>query len=305
MPVSNRVPTAVHARALAKINLTLRVIGVHPDGYHELRTTFQSLALHDVLSFTRTEGAFTIECDAPGVPLDRSNLVWRAAEALWRISGRRGRLTGVRVRIAKRIPMQAGLGGGSSDAAATLRALNALWRVEGSASDLCGIGSRLGADVPYFLAGGTMLGVNRGDVLFPLVDRPRASVVLVSPDFGVSTKQAYAWWDADAGTARRSRRSVALTDGLPACEWINDLEGPVARRHPSIARLARQLRRLGAAHAAMSGSGSTLFGLFEDRMEAREAALRLSRPGLRTIVTATANRAQFLRLSRPSKYRPR
>jgi 4-diphosphocytidyl-2-C-methyl-D-erythritol kinase len=303
--VSDAVPAAVHARAPAKINLTLRVLGVHPDGYHELRTTFQSLALHDTLSCTRTAGAFSIESDAPGVPTDRTNLIWQAAEALWRSAGRRGRLPGTRVRLTKRIPMQAGLGGGSSDAAAALRALNVLWGIDASAADLHAIASGLGADVPYFLAGGTMLGVDRGDVLFSLPDRPCGWVVLVSPDFGVSTRQAYAWWDADRGVHNPVRSSAPWVDGLPASEWTNDLERPVARRHPPIARLVRQLRRLGAGHAAMSGSGSTLFGLFDDRKDASRAAGQLSGPRSRTIVTATTNRRQFERLSRPSKYRQR
>ncbi len=121
---------AVRVRAFAKINLALRVVGVRADGYHELLTTFQSLALHDTLTFTRARGPFQIACDDPACPVDRTNLVWRAADAIWRAAGRRGEPRGVRVRIEKRIPLAAGLGGGSSDAAASLRALPSLWGVE-------------------------------------------------------------------------------------------------------------------------------------------------------------------------------
>jgi 4-diphosphocytidyl-2-C-methyl-D-erythritol kinase len=125
--MTSRRTDRVRVHAPAKINLTLRVLGVRLDGYHELRTTFQSLELHDTLTFTKIRGSFEIECDDPQCPTDRANLVWRAAEALWRARGRRGEVSGARVRIRKRIPMQAGLGGGSSDAAATLTALTALW----------------------------------------------------------------------------------------------------------------------------------------------------------------------------------
>lgn len=295
----------VHVRAPAKINLTLRVLGVRPDGYHELRTTFQSLALHDTLSCTHTDDVFAIECDRPGVPLNRSNLVWQAAEALWRSDGRRGRLAGARIRLVKRIPMQAGLGGGSSDAAAALRALNVLWRIGATPSDLHAMARALGADVPYFLAGGTMLGVERGDLLFPLADRPRTWVVLIHPDFGVSTREAYGWWDADSGTSQRRPAPDACSMGLPVSEWLNDLERPVARRHPAISRLTHQLQRLGACHAAMSGSGSAVFGLFTGRQAAMTAARELTGPRRRGLVTATVDRRRFERLSRPSNYRLR
>src|SRR5262245_48014982 len=117
----------VRLHAPAKINLTLQVLGVRPDGYHDVRTTLQSLALRDTLTFSTVRGDFAIECDDPGCPRDESNLVWRAASALWSDAGRRVKMSGARVHIRKRIPMQAGLGGGSSDAAAALRGLNVLW----------------------------------------------------------------------------------------------------------------------------------------------------------------------------------
>src|SRR5258706_9709976 len=161
-------------RAFAKINLMLRVGGVRPDGYHALETTFQSLALHDTLTIRTARGPFRITCDDPACPTGRRNLVWRAADAVWRASGRRGVPRGVAVHIAKRIPMQAGLGGGSSDAAAALRALGRRWRV-GDAR-LRAIAASLGADVPYFFEGGTALGVERGGLLFRLPVYPAALV---------------------------------------------------------------------------------------------------------------------------------
>lgn len=289
--------TGTRARALAKINLTLRVLGVRADGYHELRTTFQSLALHDTLTIRATRGPFSIECDDPACPVDRTNLVWRAAERVWRAAGRRGAPRGVRVRIEKRIPMQAGLGGGSSDAAAALRALGRRWRV--SRVTLLQIAASLGADVPYFFEGGTALGVARGDRLSPLPDHPAAWVVLVVPAFGVSTKDAYGWFDRDtrAGAARRVRPpSTAGAGGGPHADAGNDLQSPAAKRHPEIARLVGALRRHGAHSAAMSGSGSAVFGLFKKRPQALLATRALASATRRTVLTRTVSRARYRRL---------
>jgi 4-diphosphocytidyl-2-C-methyl-D-erythritol kinase len=292
---------ALRVKACAKINVTLRVLGVRDDGYHELRTTFQSLALHDTLTFTPLRGPFTIEADAPGCPADPTNLVWKAADALWRVAGRRGVLQGVRVRIRKRIPSEAGLGGGSSDAAAALRALSLLWNVRASDGDLAGIARALGADVAYFLEGGTALGVERGDVLIALADAPRAWVVLARPDFGVSTREAYGWWDLDRG-AKRGR----LVGPLPgrSSELVNDLEGPVTARHPRVGALVRRLGRLGAARAAMSGSGSAVFGLFADERTARKAADALAGRTVTTLVTRTVNRREYRAAGAPRRTVP-
>src|SRR2546425_11633206 len=185
--------SAMRVRAFAKINLSLRVLGTRADGYHELRTIFQSIALHDTLTIRGERGPFHLACDDPNCPDDHANLIWRAAERVWRAAGRRGAPRDVTVDLRKRIPMQGGLGGGSSDAAAAVRAFARLWRVD--ADRARAIGAELGADVPYFFEGGTVLGLERGDLLFPLVDPPPAWVVLVLPNFGVSTKDAFAWWD--------------------------------------------------------------------------------------------------------------
>jgi 4-diphosphocytidyl-2-C-methyl-D-erythritol kinase len=291
---------AVRVHAFAKINLGLRVLGARPDGYHELRTTFQSIALHDTLVFRRVPGPFRIECRDPACPTDRTNLVWRAAAAVWRLSRRRGRMRDLVVAIEKRIPVQGGLGGGSSDAAATLRALSKIWRADLDEPALRRIALRLGADVPYFLEGGTMLGVERGDLLFPLVDVPPAWVVLVLPGFGVSTKDAFGWFDRDARghraltTARAADVPDQWRSVLPLSDRINDLERPVSARHRQIRAAVRGLRSAGASHAAMTGSGSTVFGVFASRDRAVRAADLMSRVNRRgqTIVTRTLTHAQ-------------
>jgi 4-diphosphocytidyl-2-C-methyl-D-erythritol kinase len=293
----------VSARAHAKINLDLRVLGTRSDGYHELRTVFQAIALHDIVECTEYEGPFTIECDTAGVPLDRSNLVWRAAETLWRSLRRPGAVRGVHVRLRKQIPLQAGLGGGSADAAATLMALARLWRVPLRPAQLTDIAATLGADVPFFLSGGTALGLGRGDEVYPLADLPRHWIVLLVPGFGVASADAYAWYDAERDLARGvSTRDAQHVPGpwpSRAAQMINDLEAPIARHYPEIDQMRTALRRAGALAAAMSGSGSTVFGLFQKRGDAVNAVTRLSGSGWRVLLTESLGRGEYARRSRP------
>src|SRR5476651_1593184 len=219
--------SAMRVLAFAKINRSLRVIATRADGYHELRTIFQSIALHDTVTIRAARGPFRLTCDDPACPADDTNLIWRAAAHMWRAAGRRGAPRDVAIDLVKRIPMQAGLGGGSSDAAAALRALAKRWRV--GESKVREAAAALGADVPYFLEGGTVLGLERGDLLFPLLDWTPMWAVLVLPAFGVSTRDAFGWFDAWKG-------ALALREGTIAPEMVNDLEAPVAARHPEITR---------------------------------------------------------------------
>lgn len=285
--------------ACAKINLDLRVLGVRADGYHDLRTVFQSLALHDTVTVTARRGPFAVECTDPAVPTDRRNLVWKAASLLWRTAGggrlRRGEPGGVLVRLDKRIPAEAGLGGGSADAAVTLLALTRLWALALDVPTLSRLAARLGSDVPFFLAGGTALGLGRGDDIYPLADLPPTAVVIVRPSFGVSTVEAYEWFDADVRRPGRERPLRPLPAGWPA--WAaglrNDLEPPVAARHPTIGRIKQALVDAGAAVAAMSGSGSAVFGLFDRAEAARRTAADLARPGWSIVCTRTLPRRQY------------
>jgi 4-diphosphocytidyl-2-C-methyl-D-erythritol kinase len=270
----------MRVRAFAKINRSLRVIGRRPDGYHELRTVFQSIALHDTITIAARRGPFRLTCNDPDCPVDPANLVWRAAQAAWRASGRRDAVRGLAIHLEKRIPLEAGLGGGSSDAAATLRALGRRWRIDRARWPA--IAGSLGADVPYFLVGGTVLGLDRGDRLERMREASSAWVVVVIPPFGVSTKAAFDWWD------RAGRQPTSLA---------NDLQPVVARRHPEIAQLVAALRSAGAVEAAMSGSGSAVFGLFSREAAAVEAAASLVSPRCRAIVTRTLDRAAYQRLA--------
>jgi len=299
----------VTIRAHAKINLDLRVLGTRLDGFHELRTVFQAISLHDTIACVPREGPFAIECAVAGVPLDRSNLIWRAADALWRSLRRSGPARDVMVRLEKRIPLQAGLGGGSADAAATLVALARAWRVPVRPAQLTDVAATLGADAPFFLAGGTALGLGRGDEIYPLADLPRHWVVLLLPGFGVSSREAYDWYDAERDLARgalvREPQHVPGPWPSRAAQMINDLEAAITRHHPEIDQMKAALRRAGAVAAAMSGSGSAVFGLFQKRREALAASDRLSGSGWRVLLTESLGRGEYARRSRPVPIRSR
>ena len=292
----------ITARAHAKVNLDLRVLGTRADGYHELRTVFQTIELHDVLVCVQRRGAFALKCRAAGVPLDETNLVWIAAAALWTALGRPGPPQDTTVTIEKNVPVEAGLGGGSSDAAAALLALGRLWG--GAPLPLLReVAAGIGADVPFFLSGGTALGLGRGEEIYPLVDLPPHWVLIVRPPFGVSTAEAYAWYDEDRAAGLREPRELQI---LPvpwptrAAQMINDLEPPVVRRHPEIGALRSGMREAGAVAAAMTGSGSAVFGLFRTRRAAAHAARPLAGGGAGTILTRTLTRAEYERRSRPT-----
>ncbi len=239
--------------APAKVNLDLRMRGLRADGYHLVSTVLQSIALADTLVLRRVPGPFRISCDTPGVPLDAGNLAWRGAAAMAAALGIT--LDGLEMHLMKRVPAEAGLGGGSSDAVAAARLVAHVAGVAVPAERLADVVRPLGADVAFFARGGTMRGEGIGDELTPLPDVPRTDVLIVRPAFGVSTGDAYAWYDADAADGPSGAEGAAGP-------WRNDLEAPVAARHAAIRTIVERLRAAGAQHAAMSGSGSACFGLF-------------------------------------------
>jgi 4-diphosphocytidyl-2-C-methyl-D-erythritol kinase len=286
-------PRITRVRAYAKLNLTLCVGARQPDGFHPLQTVFQSLALHDTLELTRRPGPFALTCTDPAVPVDERNLVTRAARMLWSALGRAGEPRGVAIHLAKHIPMQAGLGGGSSDAASALSGLARAWQPRGARVDLAALAARLGSDVPYFLLGGTALGLSRGEDLYPLDDLRPFSVVLALPAFGVATADAYRWFDEDfprpLASTRGEARAIPAWPGRPLALG-NDLEGPVVRRHPEISAARRVLESAGALAAGMTGSGSAVFGLFAAEPAARRAARVVAEAGFVAVPTRTVDR---------------
>ena len=277
--------------APGKINLALRVLGKRVDGFHQISTLYQSICLHDRLTFCRTDGEMEIVSSSENVPTDRSNIVWTAAEQLWLASGRQGAPRGVTIMIKKQIPIAAGLGGGSSDAVAALRGLCRIWNLPMKAEELVDIASSIGSDVPYFLNGGLVVAGDRGVQLRQLEDLENFWVLLANPGYGVSAKEAYDWFDGDFGPLANNydAKPSLSSNWRGRLESLNnDLEESVGRRHPDIKVMVELLRSKGACLAAMTGSGSTVFALFKDKNKALSARVSAQLPGWRNLITHTA-----------------
>lgn len=281
--------------AHAKINLTLDVTGRREDGYHLVKMVMQSVALHDEVRVATVSGerkgrGIVLTCSLPYLPVDERNLAYRAAERFYVETGLL--LETVEIHIEKRIPVAAGLAGGSTDAAAVLRALNDLTGAGLSLDELCRIGLTLGADIPYCLRGGTMLAEGIGETLTPLAPMPPCWVVLCKPPFAVSTKEVYEEMDAVEPETRPD------TDGMIKALEAGDLAGVCSRlcnvmelvtgqKRRQIGEIRAFLTENGAAGTAMSGSGPTVFGLFTDEGRARTAAKMLRHRFADTFFTKT------------------
>lgn len=270
-------------QAPAKLNLFLRVIGRRADGFHELETVFQAIDLADELTVA-PEDALQLTGGCADAPPGPENLVLRAAAALREATGC---TRGAVMHLEKRIPVGAGLGGGSSDAAAALIALNRLWDLNVSRERLMELAARLGSDVPFFLMGGAALGRGRGELLEPLPLIPGAAsrcFVLARPAFPVPTARAYAVYrPAPADTPDLDAFLHAYATGEPerlAPVLRNDLEAGVFGEWPELVAVRERLLAAGALGARMTGSGSVLFGLARDEAHARQLAERLERPDL-------------------------
>ncbi len=267
---------SVRLPAFAKINLCLHVMGKRSDGYHELRTIFQTISLHDTLEISIDPGGsgqISLSCNDVALPLGPDNLVWRAVEAIGPEIGFRGSIS---VQLDKKIPVARGLGGGSSDAAATLIGMMRLTKSQVPLPRLMEIAASLGADVPFFLFGGRALAVSRGDEIYPLPNVPKRTILVVSPrDIGVSTKDAYRWISAELTKAARPSKIwgfCALCWSRQGGSLSNDFEGPVFSRFPRLGEIRDALLKRGAADAALAGSGSAVFGVFRNPAQARRTA---------------------------------
>ena len=284
--------------AYAKVNLCLDVLGKRADGYHELRTIFQAISLHDTLALEphrdpRIDLRIVGNSSLAGEP-GRNNLVYRALHELRRELRFK---PGIRAVLTKRIPVGRGLGGGSSDAAAALIGLLLVTGKRIEAAQLVDIASRLGADVPFFLHGGRALGIGRGDEIYPLQDIARSSVLVVSPcDLAVPTRDAYRWL-AQRLTKRldpsKLWRFCALCWSPQGDALSNDFEAVVFPRYSRLVSIKRELLRQGAAGASLAGSGSAVFGIFRNPAKARRAARAF--PKDQVFVCSTLSRAEYRR----------
>ena len=335
----------VTVRSFAKINLGLYIGTARADGYHDLRTVYQTIALHDVIRVGMGRGrGIEIACEDARVPLDSSNTCYRMVVRVLDELGAKGRVS---IEIEKRLPVRGGLGAASSNAVATMVALELALRKRLSRTARLRIAAEVGSDLPLFLIGGTALGVGRGEEVYPLADLPSLPTVVVMPEVGVSTPQAFADWDAltasgaelrSAGRTNASAptRAVAGREqltrplasdrlfevGCALSAWLsgspntgapakggsragsllldlvrtgieNDFERVVFPQYPELRDIKGALERAGSRYASLSGSGSTLYGLFRSPADAAKAVSRLRKQGLKAVATRTLTRQKY------------
>ena len=284
--------------AFAKINLSLRVLGKREDGYHELDTIFQTVSLLDTIKISAIESSeIAFSCDDRSLPTDSHNLVVRAATALRdRVQAKKG----ARIRLEKRIPTHAGLGGGSSDAAATLIGLTRLWELKTSREEFNELAAKLGADVSFFLYGGTARGTGIGDRIEPLEDAPETFLLIVKPNANVSTADAYKALEKPALTSSNSKTILSRSeakgffDNQYLASLQNDFEAVAFTAAPEIERAKAALKNAGAQAALLAGSGSAVFGIFgsEDAQRRAIQAIELE-TGWRVFPCKTVGREQY------------
>ena len=290
------VPASTTVLAPAKINLVLRILDRRPDGYHNLWSLMQTVQLEDELSISLSgnHSTLNLQCDDPTLKTDPSNLVYRAAMA---VLERSERVVGLDMVLAKRIPMGAGLGGGSSDAAATIIGLNQLLNLGWSKEQMADVGQALGSDVPFFFLAPSAAVEGRGEKVIPVrITGSRRWVVLVNPGFPVETKWAYQQLSrsrtgvqplSDVHRTLGKASELSWGDVLQAAE--NDFETPVFKTHPILRGIKQKLLAAGAEAALLSGSGATVFGVFYDEPTARQAeiAFRID-PGFKVYTVPTS-----------------
>ena len=268
--------------AYAKINLGLDVIGRLPNGYHEVKMIMQSVGICDELTFEKQPSGITVTTDSGELPTDENNLIYRAAKLLLDTCAVK---EGVRIHLTKRIPIAAGMAGGSTDAAATLKAVNQLFRFGKTKEELMELGVKIGADVPYCILGGTALAEGIGERLTPLPPMPDCHLLVAKPDINVSTKYVYTTLDAAPILFHPD------IDGMTAAIFAGDLTGITARlgnvletvtvpAHPIISKIKEKFLELGSDGVLMSGSGPTVFGIFSDKTATEKAYASMKQSSL-------------------------
>ena len=281
----------ITTQAPAKLNLYLEVLGRRPDGYHEIETVMQTVALHDELTFTPTDGTIDLVCDHPSLDAGAGNLVVAAAELLKRTTGIQA---GVHMSLVKRIPIGAGLGGGSSEGAGALLTLNRVWGTGLSQAALTELAGQLGADVPFFLVGGTALCRGRGERVSPILGVRQIDYVVVCPSVEVSTRRVYENVPSDLtsvpfGTKVFLQELTRRQGGGGRMRLFNRLEEVTLRVYPQLRRVADLMRRAGCEQVSMTGSGSAFFAACASRKEAALVADRLTNEDIGAVFEVTNN----------------
>lgn len=282
--------------SFAKINITLRVLGKRADGFHELFTVFQTVSLCDEITFSESD-QIGLTCSDPGVPTGESNIIIKAARLLNQRAGTRHTAS---IHLEKHIPSPGGLGGGSSNGAVALVGLTRLWGLEVPSEDFHSIAAELGSDVPFFLYGGTAIGTGRGTEIEPVPDIEGRCLLIVTPDVSVSTRDAFSRLNAQNLTSEEAEsilivcRFEAEKLDLRHSKLRNDMEAAVFAAHPEIERVKKTLLELGAVNAMMSGSGASVFAVF-DKKETRQTTLKaLDREvNWRKFAVAAVSRAEY------------
>lgn len=276
-------------KAHAKINLSLDITGKREDGYHLLEMVMQTLDLHDEIEISEIQEGIQVTCDKDYVPVDERNIAYKAAKLLMELKKIE---KGVRIDITKKIPVAAGLAGGSTDAAAVLKGMNELFNLGMSVEELMEAGLKLGADVPFCIEGGTCLCEGIGEIITPLKPFEGHIVLLVKPSFGVSTRDAYGAFELDKINRHVDTDKLIRAmneDDLKGMSYFsrNLLENVVLRRYPILKNIKQSMSKSGAVITLMSGSGPTIYGIFTDAQKAESAAKALHKNGNEIILTRT------------------
>ena len=282
--------------SFAKINWLLRISGKRADGFHEICTVFQTVSLHDNLSFSRCD-EIVLTCQDKQIPTDERNLIVKAALELKQQFNIK---TGAKIHLEKNIPAPGGLGGGSSNAAVALFGLIKLWEIEIDAVELLKIGVKLGSDVPFFFDGGTALGIGRGTDIFPLDDISENHILIVTPNVNVSTGEAFAGLNAPRLTNKTPKRILQLCRDeaqrldLRQSLLVNDFEKTIFKIEPEIRRVKEKLLELEAKHALLSGSGASVFAVFDDKEQLQNACSALNvEQDWRRFIVRTISRLEY------------
>jgi len=280
------LPGPLRLAAYAKINLTLDVLGDRPDGFHEVAMIMQSIDLHDIVEIQEAPSGISVSSDAGDLACDRTNLAFRAAEA---VKNRYDIAKGVKIHLTKRIPLAAGLAGGSSDAAAVLKGLDRLWKLGLSSGELEELAAGLGSDVPFCLWGGTVLATGRGEILNPLPDMPNCGIVLAKMPFEVSTAWVYQNYKAERVDSHPNNEAmmdaISRQDrGAIATGLCNVLESVTLVAYEELVLLKSRMKQAGALGVLMSGSGPTIFAVTADQDTAAELARKIVEPAMASII---------------------